>query len=345
MWSLSAGRLIINEPGGAATILVPTESVLLLAVDLPLRSASKRRQALPFAVEDRIADPVERVHLALGASTGPDRYLVGVVRHEVMAEWIGLAEAQGLVTASLVPDALMLPQPEEGNWAVDLRAGRALVRSGDGAGFAVPQAMLRAAWEAAGRPPVHSYGESLPAEMTLSATPTVPNRLDAALAALQLNLRQGDYAGRRGSSNTLRRIGWIVGIAALAHTGIAVADTVMLRVIADRRAEDTRRLVATMAPGVPVTGDIAATAANLLPVGGGGAPQTFLPLLNRVSSALGPLGAINAQKIEFQGTTLTLDIDSQPGLADRIRAAMASARINANVVESPQGIRITASST
>jgi general secretion pathway protein L len=343
VWSLSAGRLIITEPDGAATILVPTESVLLLAVDLPLRNAAKRRQALPFAVEDRIADPVDRVHLALGASVGPDRYLVGVVRHEVMAEWIALAEAEGLGTAALVPDALMLPQPEAGSWAVDLRGGRALVRSGDGAGFALPESMLRPAWDAAGRPPVHAYGDALPADMTLSSDPAGPGRLAAALAGLQLNLRQGDYAAHRAASNTLRRIGWIVALAAVAHTGIAVADTVMLRVIADRRAEDTRKLIETRAPGIPLTGDIASTAVALLPVGAAPAPQVFMPLFNRVSAALGTVGAITAQKIEFQGNTLTLDLDPQPGLAARVRQAMSDAKIRADVVESPTGIRIAAS--
>lgn len=346
MWSLSGGRLIINEPDGPATILVPTESVLLLAVDLPLNSRAKRIAALHFAIEDRIADPIDAVHLALGAEIAPKRYLVGVVRHDVMAAWVDSADAAGLGHAAIVPDALALPVPIEGAWSVDLAANRAVVRAGDGSGFALNAAMLRPAWEAAGKPPATAYGAPLPADMMLEGAVLEPESLARRLAAPALDLRQGAYARRRGgASNTLRRIGWIVALGAAAHTSIALADTVMLRVIADRRAEDTRKLVSIMAPGVPLTGDLATTAANLLPVGGGGAPQLFLPPLNRVSSALAPLGTIEAQAIAFQGNTLTLDIQPQPGLADRIRSAMASARIKATVVESQTGIRLTASAS
>ena len=345
VWSLSGGRLIINEPEGPATILVPTESVLLLAVDLPLSSRAKRLEALPFAIEDRIADPIDAVHLAIGAEIAPKRYLVGVVRHDLMAAWAEAADTAGLGHAAIVPDALALPRPVEGAWSVDLAGNRAVVRAGDGSGFALNAAMLRPAWEAAGQPPAVAYGAPLPAEMMLEGAVLEPEALARRLAGPALDLRQGAYARRRGASNTLRRIGWIVALGAAAHTGIALADTVMLRVIADRRAEDTQKLVATMAPGVPITGDLAATAANLLPAGGGGAPQVFMPLLNRVSTALAPLGPITAQAMAFQGNTLTLDLDSQPGLADRIRAAMKEARIKATVAETQAGLRLTATAS
>ncbi|MEZ0242254.1 MAG: type II secretion system protein GspL [Sphingomonas sp.] len=345
MWSLSGGRLIINEPEGPATILVPTESVLLLAVDLPLSSRAKRLEALPFAIEDRIADPVEAVHLAIGAEIAPKRYLVGVVRHEVMADWVEAADAARLGHAAMVPDALALPRPDEGAWSVDLAGQRAVVRAGDGSGFALNAAMLLPAWQAAGNPPATAYGAPLPAEMMQGGAPLDPGALANRLASPALDLRQGAYARRRGASNTLRRIGWIVALGAAAHTGIALADTVMLRVIADRRAEDTSKLIAQMAPGVPLTGDLATTAMNLLPTGGGGVPQTVLPLLNRVSTALVPIGAINAQKIHVDGGTLVMDLDPEPGLADRIRAAMASARIKATVAEGQNSIRLTASAS
>ena len=99
VWTLSGERLIIAEPGGPATVLVPSESVLLLAVDLPLASRAKRLAALPFAIEDRIADPLDAVHIALGAEIAPQRYLVAVVRHTLMLRWIELADAAPQVQA------------------------------------------------------------------------------------------------------------------------------------------------------------------------------------------------------------------------------------------------------
>ncbi len=56
-----------------------------------------------------IADPIDAVHLAIGAEIAPKRYLVAVVRHEVMAAWVARAEASGLRNAAMVPDADGVP--------------------------------------------------------------------------------------------------------------------------------------------------------------------------------------------------------------------------------------------
>jgi general secretion pathway protein L len=281
-------------------MLVPTEQVRLLAVDLPLASRTKRLEALPFAIEDQIAEPIESVHLALGAEIAPKRYLVGVVRHEVMASWVEVAGEAGLGHAAMVPDALALPRPPEGEWAVDLGAERAVVRAGDGTGFAVPPAMLQAAWQAAGRPAVSSYGLPLPAEMLAGGSTLAPEALSERLLAPALDLRQGPYARRRAAlPNVLRRLGWIVALGAAAHVVIATADTVMLRRIADRREADTRALAAIAAPGANLGGDLAASVADLLPAGSSGPTDAFLPLLTRISGALGPLaGSIQVRAIK-----------------------------------------------
>ena len=346
VWTLAGGRLIIAERGGPATILVPTEQVRLLAVDLPLANRAKCLEALPFAIEDQIAEPIESVHLALGAEIAPKRYLVGVVRHEVMAGWMATAEEAGLGQAAMVPDALGLPRPAEGEWAVDLAAERAMVRAGDGTGFAIPPAMLQPAWQAAGRPAASSYGAPLPAEMMADGSTLAPEALSERLLAPALDLRQGLYARRRAALPDIwRRLGWIVALGAAAHIVIATADTVMLRTIADRREADTRALAAIAAPGANLGGDLASSVADLLPAGSGAPPDTFLPLLTRVSGALGPLsGAINVRAINYQANALTLDLDgTEPGLVGRIDAALRASRVPGSVTRSPDGsIRITA---
>ncbi|MDF7777720.1 type II secretion system protein GspL [Sphingomonas sp. AOB5] len=345
VWTLAASGAIINEPEGPATLLVPTEQVLLLAVDLPLSSRAKRLEALPFAIEDRIAEPVDSVHLALGAEISPKRYLVAVVRHETMIRWIAGAEAVGLSHAAMVPDALTLPVAElEGAWMVDSRRGRVLVRSAEG-GFAFDEAMFATAWQAAGQPPVMAWNQHSPADVPVAGVQIDSQPLAERVRNPAVDLRQGAYARRAVISNTWRRLGWIVGIGVAAHIAILFADTIALRIIANRREADTRALIQQTAPGTALQGDLATSVAALLPSGGGGGgvPQTFIPLVGRISAALAPLGAINARSLEFQAETLTMDLDGQPGLSARIRDALKNARIKATVTESPDGaIRITA---
>jgi general secretion pathway protein L len=350
VWTLAGDRLIITVRDWPATILVPTGQVRLLAVDLPLPSHARRVAALPFAIEDRIAEPVDSVHLALGEQIAPGRYLVGVVRHELMAGWIAQAEEAGIGHAAMVPDVLTLPRPAEG-WAVAQSDGRAAVRSADGTGFEVPAPLLRPAWEAADRPAILSYGEPLPDDMQKGAATRDPAASGPAIGAAvaALNLRQGAYAVRKVAvSGIWRKFAWVAAIGVAAHVVIAFGDVIMLRNIAGRREAETRAAAALAAPGVALGDDLANSITGMLPSGGGSqVPQLFLPLVNRVSGALGPLsGAITVRAMTFEGRILTLDLDASTdaGLPGQIESALKGAGVGAQVVRSPEGaIRITAS--
>ncbi|UZK70510.1 type II secretion system protein GspL [Sphingomonas sp. S1-29] len=345
VWTLDGGSVTIADGDGPATLLVPTEDVRLLAVDLPLPSRAKRIEALPFAVEEMIADSLDAVHLVLGAEIAPKRYLVGVVRHERMEVWAAIADEAGLGAAAIVPDALALPQPDPGEWAVQLGDTRAVVRAGDGTGFALPAPVLRTAWDAAGRPAIRAYGAPLPEDMGALPAEMGEAPLTRRLANPALDLRTGIYARRRVAVPTYRRrLAWVIGLGIVAHASIAVADTLMLRAIADRRQDETRLLVATAAPGTPTNAaDLAGSVADMLPEPG--RASAFLPLVTRVSGALAPVAsAITVRSMRFEGSTLILDLDSlQPGTAARITAALADARITGRVVQGPGGtLRLTA---
>lgn len=344
VWAIAGGRAIVVDAAGPATLLVPSESVLLLGVDLPLPSRAKRLAALPFAIEDRIADPIDAVHLVLGGAIGDKRYLVAVVRHAVMAEWIAIAEAAGIGGAAFVPDALVLPAPVEG-WSVDLRDGRALVRAADGTAFAMGQAMLVAAWSAAGKPAVQASGDPLPEAMAGQGSAFPAAALPERVAAAPIDLRQGIYARRRGPlPSTARKVAMILGLAALAHGVIGIADTLMLQRIAERRQAALQQLVVTTAPGVPTGGDDFATrVADLLPRANG--TNRFVPLLSRVGGALTPIGAtLIVRGMTFEGNALTIECESpETGMADRVRAALSAAGIAAQVANGPGGaLRIVA---
>ncbi|MCW4460107.1 type II secretion system protein GspL [Sphingomonas sp. BT-65] len=343
VWTLSGGRPIIAEPDGPATLLVPSESVLLLVVDLPLGTHAKRVAALPFAIEDRIADPIDAVHIALGSEIAPKRYLVAVVRHARMREWVEIAEAEGLAHAAMVPDALALPVPDEG-WTAEAGDGRVLVRSGDGTGFAISSALVGQAWEAAGRPRIWNAGSVPVGELPQEPRPAGGGGLAERLARPAVDLRQGVYARRAaGGSGWLKRLGWIAAAGIAAHTMIAAADAVMLRVIAERRADDTRAVVAQAAPGANLGEDLQASVTDMLPPPGV-AGSRFVPLVTRTSNALAPLSsAVTARSMRFEGNALVMEIEpGEPGLAGRIRDAMRAAGVSADVAAGADGaVRLT----
>ena len=346
VWTLDGSALVASDADGPATVLVPTEGVRLIAVDLPLPTRAKRLAALPFAVEEMIAEPVESVHLALGIELSPRRYLVGIVRHDRMAQWIARIADAGLDHAALVPDALALPAPGVGEWAVELGDTRALVRAGDGTGFAIPAPVLRTAWDSAGQPRTIAYGAALPQDMADTADSLPLDPLARRLLAPPLDLRQGIYAARRRSLPSFgKRLATIVALGIAAHVVIATIDTVALRNIADAREADTRALVASLSPGTALPQDnLAGAVADLLPrPGAGGGANAFLTTAARLSTALAPLGpGVAARTMRLEGGAVVVDLDTtDAALADRIRTALRDAGVAGTVVASDGSLRIT----
>ena len=297
---------------GPAVVLVRSEHVLVLAVELPpMANAARRRAALPYALEEHIADPLDEVHVALGAEAAPGVWLAAVVRHDLMRQWLlRLAEA-GLERASIVPDALSLPVPGPGTWAVDLAAERAMVRAPDGTGFALPLNLLKRAWAAAGEPTCIAYGDPLPpplqaAQTDLDVQPPANRPLFPAI-----DLRQGPYAiPPRRIDPLWRRVAAVAALGALAHAAIAGADTLALYNIAQDRDSEVRAVAAAVQPSLVIGSDLATTLADMPPAGGTGGPSQLLPLLSRTGAALAGLqGAVSWRSMSFDQATATLRIE------------------------------------
>jgi len=97
---LDAARVDVGERN--VIVLIPATGVLTTTIDLPLKSASRIQQALPFALEEFLADDVENLHFAAGARRENGRIPVAVIEHEKLA---GLLER--LMDAGIQPTELM----------------------------------------------------------------------------------------------------------------------------------------------------------------------------------------------------------------------------------------------
>lgn len=96
---------------GKTLVLVPGELVLLTSVRIPSRQMRQIKQALPYMVEELIADNIEDVHLAL-----PDLRLeqnaampVAVVRHHLLINWLDQLYQHAIKPDWLCPDTLVVP--------------------------------------------------------------------------------------------------------------------------------------------------------------------------------------------------------------------------------------------
>lgn len=100
----SVGLLDAAAPlaaGRRTLVLVPASRVLRVRTDVPMRGANRIAQALPFALEDLLADDVEELHFASGTRSPGGQVSVAVVRRDHMDSWLA-----SLATAGLEPQGL-----------------------------------------------------------------------------------------------------------------------------------------------------------------------------------------------------------------------------------------------
>ena len=330
IWALDGDHFarIAEFESGPAIVLVPSEQVVTLTVALPPMAGVRRREALPFAIEDRIAEPLSEVHVALGAEVAAGVYLAGVVRHDLMRQWIDRLDSAGLEFASLVPDALALPVPGAGSWSVNLAGDRAIVRAADGTGFALSRELLEAAWHAAGEPACIAYGDPLSPLLHAAQTGLESEPVEKRLLVPSLDLRQGAYAVPRARINPLwKRVAMVTVLGVLAHGVIAAADTLALGHIAGQRQAEVAALAGSLRPGLTFDHDVSATLADMIP-DGDAPPGQFVPLLSTAANALTRLDPrVNWRSINFEGAGRTLTIEFETAEAPDIqRVAQALTR-------------------
>ena len=86
-------------------VLVPSTDVLTTTVDLPIKGGAKIQAALPWALEEYVADDVDDLHFASGTRRDSGRIPVSVVRQDTLNGWITKIRDAGISPSSLVADS------------------------------------------------------------------------------------------------------------------------------------------------------------------------------------------------------------------------------------------------
>ncbi len=95
-----AARQVRERP---VIVLVPGIDVVTLNADVPARGA-RLLAALPYALEDQLAEDVEELHFAAGERREDGTTPVAVVASHKIAGWMEQLEAAGIAPAKVVPE-------------------------------------------------------------------------------------------------------------------------------------------------------------------------------------------------------------------------------------------------
>lgn len=229
-------------------ILIPGTLAVVHKIELPVRGHRAARAAAAFALEERIAAPVETQHVALSSADGTGRRRAAVIDRAHMLSITASLRASGLRPAALMPDhAALRPEPGEALALAD--GGLFLVALDGGESFAIEPGLFRhiapALLEQAGIARLGWHegdgsallpDDALPAGIAIERAKGDAADLFASGIAAQppMTLLEGDYDLRPGWRARLAPFRHAAALAALAlplHAGL-----VALEGLGDRKA-------------------------------------------------------------------------------------------------------------
>ena len=117
-------------------ILLPLEQMLLTSVNTRARKQKHLQKAVPFALEDELADDVENLHFALGQRYDENDFPVAVIDKQILDNIIDELAAVGIYPDLITADVFGLPF-REGTWTLLIENERALVRTDTYQGFTI----------------------------------------------------------------------------------------------------------------------------------------------------------------------------------------------------------------
>ena len=98
------------QRGDRVLALVPGERVLLYHVAIPARSRSAQLQALPYALEERLSEDLEAMHIVPGPRLPDGRLQAAVAARRDMDAWLSWLREAGIDAQVLIPDTALLPE-------------------------------------------------------------------------------------------------------------------------------------------------------------------------------------------------------------------------------------------
>jgi general secretion pathway protein L len=331
--------------GRRVTALLPAERVTLLHVEVPSRNPQKVLQAVPYMLEDKLAEDVETLHFALGARSAAGQ-LVAAVGRAYMQEQLDALAAAGLESAHLVPDVCAIaPEPE--TVVAVLEGDTVLARFPDGSGFGTDRALA-----------VHLLRRRLAdnagiARMVLYGTPEEMDSFDAALADLPLerlrrpreggmlpllanslshqrglDLLQGDFKNQTPMQEHWRQ--WRLAAALLAACvllGLAQQVTSYLRLRHQAAALDAQvvQIFTQAMPGshAQAGSEVQQMKQRLAELQGGSSAGSLLGLLDALGTGLGSNPSIQVTAVSYQGGSLQAQLQAADiGALDALKGVL-----------------------
>jgi len=96
--SLTRGRRVL--------LILPNEDVVLTSVKIPSKNKKQLLQAIPFALEENLAEDIEDLHFSIYQNNSEGDTQVAVINRQQLDSYIGLLKDNGITTHFVLPQVL-----------------------------------------------------------------------------------------------------------------------------------------------------------------------------------------------------------------------------------------------
>jgi len=333
-------------------VLVPGTEVLTTTVDIPVRG-SKLQAALPYALEEFLAEDVEKLHFAAGVRRSSGRVPVAVVSKEKLAGWLshlgaagirptsviaenhGLARIPGTISLLIAENRILINDGGDNELVMqDVSPGDALAAIGaldDGAG-----ASADTAGDVAPLPRhllvycepgideryeldwMAMRNELESVDVNLLPDGVMPRLAVTVATGTGVNLLQGEFGRKTEYSGLFQPWKYaamlLLGLFVVAIAGKAASWYSLSRQEAAYKQQFNEEYQQA-APGAPAVEDPASVVASLRArTGRTAAPQVFLQSLEHLSRALAENGDARIEAISYRAGVVDIRV-SAPNVA------------------------------
>jgi general secretion pathway protein L len=323
-------------------IFVPGCDVLLKSLNVPAKSSRAMRLAVPYMLEDSLAEEVDELFFAyaeLANDSDGNNCFTAIVAHKQMQEWLSWLANAGIETKSILPDVLAMPLNDDGWSAIalgDSNQQQVIVRQGLWQGFALDASAWQLQCQAFSHQQEADEAESLEQQASIeiqSYSPlahseqlsisAMPEELPLALMAQNqsnqlksFNLLQGQYKVKESRSHAGQQWLWVAGVAMFALLLSLGNKSVQLWNLNAEQESVKQAIVASYKKAFPKTKRVRVSTIKsqlnreLALLGGVSDRQGFLAMLAKLQPAFAKVPALKPESLKFDGKRQELRIQA-----------------------------------
>jgi len=131
--SITLGHGSIEELGAIArgkkvTLLIDAHYITLESISVPSKNRSKQIQAVPFAMEEHLAEDIEETHFALGKIESDNKVPVIAIKRQLLKDTLNLFQQHNVHIDFASADSIVLPGSHS-QWCILLDNDGALIKT------------------------------------------------------------------------------------------------------------------------------------------------------------------------------------------------------------------------